>query len=97
MLGKRIKELRLSLGLNQIEFGEILNVTKQSVSNWENENILPSIEILLKIVNHFSVSADYLLGLSQHRCIEVDGLSDRQISYIQSLVDDLKAANKPKA
>ena len=62
MFGERIKELRLSLGLNQVEFGKSLNVTKQSVSNWENENIQPSIDMLTKIAKLYSVSADYLLG-----------------------------------
>lgn len=35
MLSKRIRELRLSLGLNQVQFGQALNVTKQTISNWE--------------------------------------------------------------
>ena len=61
MFGERIKELRLNLGLNQVEFSKLLNVTKQSVSNWENNNILPSIDMLINISKKFSVSADYLL------------------------------------
>ncbi|MEE1024332.1 MAG: helix-turn-helix transcriptional regulator, partial [Acutalibacteraceae bacterium] len=44
MFGTRIKELRLSLGLNQVAFASRLCVTKQSVSNWENGNIQPSID-----------------------------------------------------
>ena len=62
MLSKRIKELRISLGLNQVQFGKSLNVTKQTISNWENDNIQPSVDMLLKIVRLYSVSADYLLG-----------------------------------
>ena len=62
MFGNRVKSLRQSLGLNQIEFGKTLNVTKQSVSNWENGNIQPSIDMLIKIAELFSVSIDYLLG-----------------------------------
>ena len=90
MFGTKIKALRLSLGMNQIEFGNILNVTKQSVSNWENGNIQPSIDMLIKISTVFSVSADYLLGLENTRTLDVTGLSERQISYLQSLVNDLK-------
>ena len=51
MLSKRIRELRLFLGLNQVQFGQVLNVTKQTISNWENDNIQPSVEMLTKIVN----------------------------------------------
>ena len=90
MFGERVKNLRLSLGLNQIEFGEKLNVTKQSVSNWENGNIQPSIDMLLKIATTFSIKTDYLLGLDNSRQLDVTGLSEKQISYIQQLINDLK-------
>ena len=90
MFGIRIKELRISYGLNQVEFGKRLSVTKQSVSNWENGNIQPSIDMLAKIAKTFSVSADYLLGLDSERKLDVEGLSEQQISYIQTLVDDLR-------
>lgn len=94
MFGARLKALRLSLGLNQVEFGKELNVTKQSVSNWENGNIQPSIDMLVKIANTFSVSTDYLLGLSSTRTLDVSGLTDKQISYIQTLVNDIRKDGK---
>ncbi len=90
MFGNKIKQLRLSLGLNQVEFGRSLNVTKQSVCNWENGNIQPSIDMLIKISETYSVSTDYLLGLTKDRMIDTEGLTDRQISYIQSLINDLR-------
>ncbi len=93
MLGKRIKQLRTSLGLNQIEFGNKINITKQSISNWENGNIMPSVDMLVKIATTFSVNADYLLGLDEKRTIRVDGLSENQIAYIQSLIHDLQKNN----
>ena len=90
MFGERIKALRLSLGLNQVEFGKSLNVTKQSVSNWENENIQPSIDMLTKIAKLYSVSADYLLGLQSTRSVDVSGLTNEQITHLQLLIDDLR-------
>lgn len=93
MFGKRIKELRIALGLNQVEFGNKINVTKQSVSNWENGNIQPSIDMLIKIATTYSVSSDYLLGLDDNRTLQASGLKDRQIAYLQSLIDDLKTSN----
>jgi len=91
MFNERIKELRLSLGLNQIQFGRKLNVTKQCISNWENDNIQPSIDMLIKIAATFSVSADYLLGLSEVRTIDVTGLSTEQILHLQSVANDIKS------
>ena len=40
-LNENIKKLRLSRGLSQVEFAKILCVTKQCVSNWENDNVIP--------------------------------------------------------
>ena len=90
MFGERIKALRLSLGLNQVEFAKTLSVTKQSVSNWENENIQPSIDMLTKIAKFYSVSADYLLGLENFRSVDVTGLTNEQITHVQLLIDDLR-------
>ncbi|MBR4021955.1 MAG: helix-turn-helix transcriptional regulator [Ruminococcus sp.] len=93
MFGERIKELRLNLGLNQVEFSKLLNVTKQSVSNWENNNILPSIDMLINISKKFSVSADYLLGLSEIPTLNVQDLTTEQITHLQLLINDLKNTN----
>lgn len=89
MLGERIKNLRMNKNLSQVDLAKCLCVTKQSVSNWENENIMPSIEMLIKIANYFSVSTDYLLGLSEKHTLNTDGLSELQISHIQTIIDDI--------
>ena len=92
MLSKRIKELRISLGLNQVQFGKSLNVTKQTISNWENDNIQPSVDMLLKIVRLYSVSADYLLGIDDRNTGDVTGLNNSQIAHIQMIIDDIRKA-----
>ena len=89
MFSERVKELRLSLGINQVEFGRRLNVSKQCVSNWENGNIQPSIDMLRKIAERFSVSADYLLGLDDIRTIDVTGLTAEQILHVQNIINDI--------
>ena len=62
MFAIRIKNLRQSRELNQVQLAEKLGVKKQSISNWENDNIMPSIEMLIRIADFFHVSTDYLLG-----------------------------------
>ena len=89
MLGEHIKSLRMSRGLNQVEMAKIFGVTKQSVSNWENGNIMPSIDMLVKIASYFSVSTDYLLGLSEKHALNTDGLSELQVAHIQALINDI--------
>ena len=92
-LNENIKKLRMARGLNQVEFAKILCVTKQCVSNWENDNVVPSIDMLCKIADFFGVSTDYLLGRSERRVVEVSNLTDEQISHITSIVNDLGKLN----
>jgi len=67
-----------------------LGVTKQCVSNWENNNIQPSVDMLVKIADIFSVTTDYLLGRDDKHYLDVSGLSDAQISNIQNIVNDIR-------
>lgn len=90
MLDKQIRALRLARKMSQVELAEALNVTKQSVSNWENDNIQPSVEMVVKIAKVFSVSVDYLLGLEQGQYIDVTGLPEEVVSHLRQLVEDLK-------
>ncbi|MFN0312457.1 helix-turn-helix domain-containing protein [Kurthia sp. ISK08] len=46
-LGKKIKEIRLSLGINMEEFGELVDgANKSLVSKWENDKSIPGVERL---------------------------------------------------
>lgn len=90
MLNEKIKNLRLSYRLNQVELGKALGVTKQCVSNWENDNIQPSVDMLVKIARYFNVSADYLLDLSEGKNIDVSDLDDDAIAHIRMIIDDIR-------
>ena len=90
MFYERIKELRLALKLNQVQFAWKLNITKQCVSKWENAEIQPSVDMLRKIAETFSVSSDYLLGLEPQNYLDVSGLSMEEIAHLQNIVNDLK-------
>lgn len=89
-MSEKIRELRIAKNISQVELGRLLGVTKQSVSNWENNNILPSIEMLRKLATFFSVSADFLLDLNETRSLDVSGLSEKQIAHLQEIVNDIK-------
>lgn len=90
MFYERIKELRLSLGINQVQFAKKLNVTKQCVSNWENANLQPSIDMLIRIAQTFSVSTDYLLGLNDKPMLDAEGLTNEQILHLRAIIDDIR-------
>ena len=93
MLSEKIRNLRFNRGFSQVDLAKILGVTKQSVSNWENENIMPSIDILIKLAQLFSVSTDYLLGLSEKHNLNTEGLTELQIAHIQAVINDILQMN----
>lgn len=86
MLGKMIRELRIEFEISQTQLAKALGVSKQSVSNWENENILPSIEMLARIASYFGVTCDYLLEMDERTLIDVTGITPQQRALIQKLV-----------
>ena len=90
MLSKRINELRISFNWTQVQLAQKLGVTKQTVSNWENDNIQPSIDMLIKLSDIFNVSTDYLLGLTPTNSINVDGLPTTFVSHLVQIINDYK-------
>jgi len=60
----RIKKLRLERKLTQEQLGKMINVTKVSISGYENGNRSPDMETLQRIADYFDVKLDYLTGRS---------------------------------
>ena len=89
MLGENLKNIRIAVGITQVELAKKLGVTKQSVSNWENGNMQPSVEMITKISEVLNVKSDVLLGLDDRQFIEVTGLSDEQIAHVQQIINDI--------
>lgn len=88
-LNENIKELRLARNLSQVDLAKALGVTKQSISNWENNYIQPSIDMLIRLSAFFCVSTDALLGLEQRKYIEITGLTDSQLAHIVAIINDI--------
>jgi transcriptional regulator with XRE-family HTH domain len=59
--GNRIKELRKAQNINQDELAEKLFVSRQTISNWENDKSYPDIQSVLLLSEIFNVSVDQLL------------------------------------
>ena len=94
MFGDQLKNLRISHNRSQVEIAKVLNVSKQTVSNWENSNILPSIEKLREIARYFSCSADYLLEINENSfLIETKDMTFEQIAHIQQIIKDIQSLN----
>ena len=61
MFSDRLKSLRHSQGLTQDDVAIAINVSRQSIGNYENLTVYPDLDTLVQIADFFNVSADYLL------------------------------------
>lgn len=56
-----LKKKRIEANLSQEGLADRLNISRQSISKWENEKGYPNIETLLKISDIFNITVDELL------------------------------------
>lgn len=83
--GQIIKKLRREADMTQEKLAELLSVSAQAVSRWENDSAMPDVALLAPLANLFHVTTDYLLGvdISKREQIigdirkEADGYSSR--------------------
>ncbi|MGL5328907.1 MAG: helix-turn-helix domain-containing protein [Peptostreptococcaceae bacterium] len=59
--GEKLKTLRIKNELSQEQLAERMNVSRQAVTKWENNNGMPDIENLKQIANIFDVTIDSLV------------------------------------
>ena len=91
MLSRRIQELRASLGWSQVELAKRLQISKQTVSNWENDNIQPSIDMLVRLAKIFGVTTDYLLGLDDVPRLSIEGLPLAFAAHLAQIIEDFRS------
>lgn len=59
--GERLKALRSEANETQESISKVLHVSRQTISNWENERSYPDIEMLIKLSDYYNISLDQLL------------------------------------
>lgn len=62
MFSDRLKELRKSSGLTQVQFAEIFNIAKGTIGMWESGKREPDFETTQRIADFFGVTVDDLIG-----------------------------------
>lgn len=60
-IGQKFKEARVQSGFTQEDVAEKINVSRQTISNWENEKSYPDIISVIELSNLYSISLDDLL------------------------------------
>lgn len=84
IIGRNIKKIRTTKGLNQTDFGKLFNLTRGSIGSYEEGRAEPKIDTLKEIAKKFSISLDHiitieltvnhLLGFSPENIINSDNL-----------------------
>lgn len=64
IIGQRIKELRNELDITQNKLADVLGVTQDSISLWENGKRVPDTQYIIVLAKFFNVTSDYILSLS---------------------------------
>lgn len=95
IIGQRIKYLRESANLTQIELANILNIQNSTLSQYETGLRTPSDEVKIRIAKYFSVSLDYLMGINND--LEENQDHQEKTNEIENLLHDLSKENKDKA
>ena len=94
--GERLRDLRHEKHMTQKQLADKLNLSKGTISAYEQGKKYPSIEVLIKLCNILQVSADYLLGLSDDMQLMRSNLTDEQMSTFRKLIYDMEQYNTLK-
>lgn len=91
-LGQKLKEIRKRFGLSQEQLAEIMNVSRQAITKWENEGGLPDVSNLQELSKVFGITVDYLLNdenqlpaLSMKKELDKEKYKNKLTMYIEVL------------
>lgn len=78
-IGHKIQTIRNDHGMTQAEFADKFHVSRQTVSNWENNKNYPDLSILRSISDEYDISFDTLLKEDIEYISHIDNASDQAI------------------
>ncbi len=85
-IGFKIKNARIKVNLTQEQVAEALGVSRQTISNWENEKTYPDIVSVVKMSDLYNISLDHLLKEEQSM--------SHYLNYLEESTDVVKSKNK---
>ena len=109
-IANQITLLRKQKNLSQTELAKMVGCSREIISKYEKDNVMPSIEVAKRIADAFGVSLDYLVGEGQNasfdkntvkRLQEIESMEpafkDRLFSIIDSVLRDYKTQQAYKS
>lgn len=85
-IGRKIKNARTNANLTQEQVAETLGVSRQTISNWENEKTYPDIVSVVKMSDLYNISLDHLLK-------EEKPMSN-YLNYLEESTNTVKSKNR---
>lgn len=87
----RLRELRKLNKISAANLAEILNVSDQTIYNWETGESEPDIEMITKLGLYFKVTADYLMEIENVNSMDLlkSEFEDLSREEIQDFINDL--------
>lgn len=85
-IGRKIRNARVSSNYTQEQAAEALGVSRQTISNWENEKSYPDIVSVVKMSDLYTVSLDHLL--------KEENTMSKYMDYLEESTDAVKSKKK---
>lgn len=86
---ENLRRLRKAKDIKQEALAEAMNVSRQTVSKWENGTAMPDFKKLNALAEYFGVTMDELLGFSNDKNNN-DNINDYTKEYIKTSLSHLK-------
>lgn len=91
ILAKRIRDTISSKKMTQTKLEELSGIKRQQLSNYANGTTAPSSDILGKLAKALSVSADYLLGLTDDPAPRGQGIKIETVGDVVTILDKIQS------
>jgi transcriptional regulator with XRE-family HTH domain len=87
-IGDKLQKSRTNVNLTQEQVAETLGVSRQTISNWENEKTYPDIKNIVILSDLYNVSLDYLLKDKEEKTMS------NYLNYLEESTNTVKSKNK---
>ncbi len=92
--GDKLKALREKAGLTQEQLAMQIGLSKSAISQYENQERIPSPIVVIKIASIFHVSTDYLFGIDKVERADLSGLTKDDIEIIERMIVSMREKNE---
>ena len=89
MAENRIRQLREDKDLRQIDVAESTGIDQRTLSNYETGKTNPDSYAIIQLAKFYSVSCDYLLGLTDYNILDMKDLAE-ELKKLSARIDSLQ-------